>query len=66
MWEDISKKYEGKPVLGVGHSNTIPGLVNYLVPGQDLNDLDEGDFSSVFFVRVEDGQAQVLRLSYAP
>ena len=55
----------GQTVLVVGHSNTIPSLVNALVPGAGLAAIDESDFSNLFVVRVAaKGSARLQQRTY--
>jgi broad specificity phosphatase PhoE len=48
-------------VLVVGHSNTIPALVN-LLTGEHFNDLDESVYDKVFIVKLIDGEYSALEI----
>ncbi|MDN5214441.1 phosphoglycerate mutase family protein [Fulvivirgaceae bacterium BMA12] len=51
--------------LIVGHSNTIPGLVNYLTGKEDFQQLDENEYDKLFVVNlVELGVAKVQVLKF--
>lgn len=45
--------HRGKTIFVVGHSNTIPHLVNALVGERRYADLEEGDYDKLFMVRVD-------------
>lgn len=61
------KEYNGKVVVVVGHSNTVPTYINLLTESQRFSQLDDQDYDKLFFVTVyEDGEAKVLELNTAP
>lgn len=52
-----------KRFLIVGHSNTIPALVNILINKDLFKDLDDNEYGTIYLVRIRDGKvktAQVL------
>jgi broad specificity phosphatase PhoE len=52
--------HEGKDIVVVGHSNTIPGITNMLVDEKRYSDLSEDDYDSLFIVDiVSDSSATV-------
>jgi len=51
----IHRRPDGEAILVVGHSNTIPRIVNTLT-GEEYSDLDETVYSTVFIVSLEDGK----------
>ncbi|WP_190808980.1 histidine phosphatase family protein [Flagellimonas sp. S3867] len=53
---------EGKNVLVVGHSNTTPTFVNNMLGIEKYNQIDDTDNSSLFIIRIIDGQATDIRL----
>jgi len=58
------RDFHGGRVLIVGHSNTVPAIVEAL-SGQDVPDMDEGDFSTVYVVarpRYSPASVSVLHL----
>ena len=58
--EAFQRAHEGKSVLIVGHSNTIPALVNRLVDsGTPLSDIDESEYGHLYTVRVKRGKASL-------
>lgn len=61
--EAFKKENEGLTVLVVGHSNTIPMLVNGLLGFEKYDQLDDTDNSSLFIVRIIDGEPNDIRLS---
>lgn len=50
-------------VLVIGHSNTIPELVNMLT-GENMPDLDERVYDRVYRVTLEDGMNTELSITY--
>ncbi len=60
----IRRDHAGDVVLVVGHSNTIPGVVNALGAGS-FEDLTEEEYDDLFVVTLTaDGTASVVRLRY--
>jgi 2,3-bisphosphoglycerate-dependent phosphoglycerate mutase len=55
---------QNKTVLIVGHSNTTPQLVNFLIKENKYKALDESVYSKVFIVTVKDGKAFVEEREY--
>ncbi|WP_422861415.1 SixA phosphatase family protein [Flagellimonas sp. W118] len=53
---------EGKNVLVVGHSNTTPTFVNNMLGIEKYNQMDDTDNSSLFIVRIIDGEATDILL----
>ena len=47
--EAIHRRPDGEAILVVGHSNTIPRIVNTLVDG-DFQDLEDSNYSTVYIV----------------
>lgn len=45
-------------VLVVGHSNTIPNLINSFVPNANLKEIDESDYGKVFVVNYNKKEPQ--------
>ena len=61
----LLKKYAGETVLIVGHSNTIPGMVNILLQSEEVPDLDDSTYDNLFIVTVfPGGNAKALRLRF--
>lgn len=46
-------KHKGETILVVGHSNTVPDLVNALVPDASYSNIDENTYSRLFKVTVD-------------
>lgn len=62
--EEIRKDFNGKNVLFVGHSNTVPSLLKHLGV-KDVPAIGESDYDNLFVVQISDtGQTSVLRLHY--
>ena len=50
---------EGKNVVVVGHSNTIPDAVNALTGKRQYSDIDESEYGHLYTVTVKRGKAKV-------
>lgn len=50
--EDFKQRTKGKTVLVVGHSNTNPKFVNYILEEERYADIDEKESGSLFIVTV--------------
>jgi broad specificity phosphatase PhoE len=62
--DSLLQKHAGGTVLVVGHSNTIPALVNMLVGSEKYPQLDDADYNNIFIVSVtKRGSASVTRLT---
>ncbi len=57
--EDFLKRTNGKNVLIVGHSNTIPILVNQLIGEEKFEDMDDADNSTLFKVTLNGADKKV-------
>jgi len=64
--DELIKKYPAGTIVICGHSNTVPGIVNQIVGGNQYKDLDDSNFSAMFIVSVlERGKvASVTQLQY--
>lgn len=60
--EEFKLVNEGKNVLIVGHSNTIPAFVNRMINLEKYEDMDDSDNGSLFIVRIIDGVPTDIRL----
>lgn len=61
--EEFKLQNEGLNVLVVGHSNTTPMMVNKLLGVEKYNQMDDSDNSSLFIVRIIDGEATDILLN---
>ncbi len=55
---------EGKNVLIVGHSNTIPQFVNGLIHQQKYPEIDDDEFSHLYIVTIKGNQVTDLLLNF--
>ena len=55
---------KGKTILIVGHSNTVPAMVNHLLKEEKLEQLGENEYDKIFIVQIADNQPQLLQLSF--
>ncbi len=61
----VLRRFSGGTVLIVGHSNTIPKLVNELAGQSDFSDLDNGIYDNLFIACVPaEGKAIILRMRF--
>ncbi|RUA17428.1 MAG: histidine phosphatase family protein [Flavobacteriia bacterium] len=60
--EEFKLINEGKNVLVVGHSNTIPDFVNKMIGIEKYEQMDDSDNGSLFIVRIIDGVPTDFRL----
>ncbi|WP_343486110.1 phosphoglycerate mutase family protein [Allomuricauda sp. d1] len=61
--ESFKKENEGLNVLVVGHSNTTPVIANQLLGFEKYSQMDDNDNSSLFIIRIINGNATDIRLS---
>ena len=63
--DNIIATYGGKAVLVVGHSNTIPALLNVLTGGNNFANLAETEYDNLYVVSVvQKGLSNVVQLKY--
>jgi broad specificity phosphatase PhoE len=63
--DDMISRHQGGNVFIVGHSNTVPSLVNYLVDGSDYPDLEHDEYDKIFIVTItKTGKGKVQVLSF--
>tara|TARA_R110000796_G_scaffold252627_1_gene388996 strand:- start:82193 stop:82696 length:504 start_codon:yes stop_codon:yes gene_type:complete len=63
--DEALKSYQGKTVLVSGHSNTVPGLANYILGEEKFKQLDESEYGKIFILTVDAiGKAKVMVLNY--
>lgn len=56
---DKLKEMTGQTAVVVGHSNTIPSLVNLLIGESKYQNLDDSVYNKIFIVTITDGKASV-------
>lgn len=60
----ILKLQKNSTILVVGHSNTIPNLVNLLTGTSQYANLDDNEYDKIFIVTLKDGKALVEQMVY--
>ena len=60
----LLKSWKGKTILVVGHSNTVPGLVNLLTGSSTYPNLGDNEYDKLFIVRLENGKSTHEQISY--
>ncbi len=59
---DTMMKSTTKRFMVVGHSNTIPGLVNLLGKKELFKNLDDAEHGAIWVVRMKDGQMRKIEI----
>jgi 2,3-bisphosphoglycerate-dependent phosphoglycerate mutase len=57
--KQLAGTYNGRSVLVVGHSNTIPGYINELMPQKKLKDIPETEFGNLYIITIKDSAASL-------
>ncbi len=60
----LLKSWKGKTILIVGHSNTIPGLVNLLTGSSNYPNLSDNEYDKIFLVRLDGVKSSYQQISY--
>lgn len=60
----LKTEMDGKKILVVGHSNTIPDLVNQLIDEKAYQQLADDAYSNLFVVTIIDGKATHYVLTF--
>jgi 2,3-bisphosphoglycerate-dependent phosphoglycerate mutase len=55
---------KGKTILVVGHSNTIPALVNLLIGSAKYANLADNEYDKIWILRVESGKYTETQIQY--
>lgn len=64
--DNILKQHAGKTIVMVGHSNTIPQVINYLLGEEKYRVMEDGDYGNIIVVSVvtKGKNAKVVWLKY--
>lgn len=49
---DVAQKHKGESIVIVGHSNTIPTLVNNLIGERKYPDMQESEFGNLYIIKI--------------
>lgn len=60
----LLKSWKGKTILVVGHSNTVPGLVNLLTGSSNYPNLSDNEYDKIYLVRLDNGKSSHQQISY--
>lgn len=60
----LLKSWKGKTILVVGHSNTVPGLVNLITGNTNYPNLADSEYDKMYIVRLENGKTTHQQISY--
>jgi broad specificity phosphatase PhoE len=58
------KTMKGKTILVVGHSNTIPALVNLLIGSAKYANLADNEYNKIWILRCENGKCTDSQIQY--
>ncbi len=65
LFDRIIKEHKTKKALIVGHSNTIPEMLNLLAGEKRYEEFDESEYSRLFLVMTRGlGDSEILELTY--
>ena len=56
--ELFKKKTHGKTILIVGHSNTVPNMVNQIIKENKYVDIAENQFGNLYIITLYENQTQ--------
>ena len=59
---DRIMKSKTKRFVVVGHSNTIPGLVNQIAKKELFKNLDDAEYGTIWVVRIKDGRVRKIEI----
>lgn len=48
---DILQNHSRKTVVIVGHSNTVPGFINHILPERNMPNLEHNAYNDIFFIK---------------
>lgn len=60
----LLKAMQGKTILVVGHSNTIPSLVNLLIGTAKYANLADNEYDKIWILRLENGKYTDSQIQY--
>lgn len=65
LFDTIIKEHKAKKAVIVGHSNTIPEMLNLLIGEKKYDEFGENEYSRLFLVVTKGlGESEVLELTY--
>lgn len=65
LFDTIIKEHKAKKALIVGHSNTIPEMLNLLIGEKKYEEFDESEYSRLFLVVTKGlGESEIMELRY--
>lgn len=62
--DKLVQSHQGKTIVIVGHSNTVPAMANHLLGEEKLSQLDENEYDKIFMVQLSGDVKQLLTLSF--
>ncbi len=64
VFVDRLKVIRGKTIVVVGHSNTIPGLVNQLIGSSKYANLNDNEYDKIWILSLEQGKYIEKQIQY--
>ena len=64
VFAEALKKMDGKTILVVGHSNTIPTLVNILIGNAKYVNLGDNEYDKIWILQFKDGKCTETQIQY--
>jgi phosphohistidine phosphatase SixA len=65
LFDTVIKEHKTKRALIVGHSNTIPEMLNLLIGEKQYDEFDESEYSRLFLVVTKGlGDSEIMELTY--
>lgn len=61
---DIIADCKGKTVVIIGHSNTIPSIINLISRTDDYERIDENDYSNIFTLHIKNNRVKIDKSTY--
>lgn len=64
--EEVRQKHAGQKILAVGHSNTVPAMLNALSGSEEYADLAHDAYDDLYVVELIGEAFRILHLKYTP
>lgn len=61
---DFVANHPGEAALVIGHSNTVPAMVNWLLGKSEVAQLSEKEYGDIFTVRIKKGKASLVKSKF--
>jgi len=61
---DFIANHQGQQILVIGHSNTIPAMINWVLRKAELDQLEEQQYGDVFILQHKKGKARLAKSKF--